>query len=223
MAPAPTNHACTAGGPERGGLRCAALAGYEAGEERIPDDIPVRADVKDFGAKGDGEADDADAIEAAANSIEEQGALYFPPGEGVQEGVRCAPTGRWQLPCSFTAPAASRFGSAITPCPDPMPILLRATHWPCARINATRRHPPSHPHRRHTQAPTESPASCTFAAQWSCGALAVTPPLSSCPRACPRCAHAARAWLSCAPTQALQQLSSWLGSQQNQLLVHDPT
>jgi hypothetical protein len=53
-------------------------AGYHMGEKPIPD-IPVRGNVKDFGAKGDGEADDTQAFKHAIAATE-SGAIYVPPG-----------------------------------------------------------------------------------------------------------------------------------------------
>jgi hypothetical protein len=54
-------------------------AGYKAGETGLPN-VAVAADVKKWGAKGDGWSDDTDAIQRAVDSIKSQGALYFPPG-----------------------------------------------------------------------------------------------------------------------------------------------
>lgn len=53
-------------------------AGYHHGEKAIPE-IPVVANVKDFGATGDGETDDTQAIQAAIAATD-QGAILFPPG-----------------------------------------------------------------------------------------------------------------------------------------------
>ena len=64
---------------------------YKAGEQGIPS-VRAAANAKDFGAKGDGNSDDTDAIMRAIGSIQGQGALYFPPG--VCAGGR----GRWHAP-----------------------------------------------------------------------------------------------------------------------------
>jgi pectate lyase-like protein len=53
-------------------------AGYHCGEADIPD-LPVVANVRTFGAKGDGEADDTQAfLNAIAQT--DGGAIYIPPG-----------------------------------------------------------------------------------------------------------------------------------------------
>ena len=53
-------------------------AGYAAGDREIPD-LPVKADVKDFGAVGDGLADDTTAfLKAVANTS--YGAILIPAG-----------------------------------------------------------------------------------------------------------------------------------------------
>jgi len=61
------------------------FAGYHCGEQPIPD-VAQRADVKQFGAKGDGESDDTkafkDAIEATSG-----GALFVPAGKYVIKDV----------------------------------------------------------------------------------------------------------------------------------------
>ncbi|HEY0947835.1 MAG TPA: glycosyl hydrolase family 28-related protein [Opitutaceae bacterium] len=53
-------------------------AGYHRGERPIPE-IPQAANVKDFGAVGDGVVDDTKAIQAAIAATE-RGAIYLPPG-----------------------------------------------------------------------------------------------------------------------------------------------
>lgn len=54
-------------------------SGYAAGERPIPD-VPVAADVvKDYGAVGDGVADDSDAFVRAIAETE-SGAIFVPPG-----------------------------------------------------------------------------------------------------------------------------------------------
>jgi hypothetical protein len=58
------------------------FAGYRSGEAAIPD-LPVKATVRDFGAKGDGEADDTDAFKRAI--------------EAVQGGAVLVPTGRYKI------------------------------------------------------------------------------------------------------------------------------
>lgn len=54
------------------------FAGYHAGEDPIPD-VPVVASVLDFGARGDGVADDTAAIQAAIDAAE-PGARLMPAG-----------------------------------------------------------------------------------------------------------------------------------------------
>ena len=56
-------------------------AGYHRGEEAIPL-VGQVANVKDFGAIGDGVADDTKAIQAAIEKTV-RGAIYFPPGRYV--------------------------------------------------------------------------------------------------------------------------------------------
>lgn len=59
--------------------------------------------VKDFGAKGDGVADDTEAIKKAVMSAEENGIIYFPPGkyrvkETIEVKGKCLlgnPKGAW--------------------------------------------------------------------------------------------------------------------------------
>jgi hypothetical protein len=53
-------------------------AGYHRGEVPIPD-VPIAANVKDFGALGDGRADDTQAIQKAIDSTA-HGAVYLPAG-----------------------------------------------------------------------------------------------------------------------------------------------
>ncbi len=53
-------------------------AGYHRGETPIPD-VPQVAGVKDFGAIGDGVADDTKAIQAAIDATK-RGAVFVPPG-----------------------------------------------------------------------------------------------------------------------------------------------
>ena len=53
-------------------------AGYHTGEDLIPD-VPVKLNVKDFGAVGDGLADDSQAFLQAIDAIED-GAIFIPPG-----------------------------------------------------------------------------------------------------------------------------------------------
>jgi hypothetical protein len=53
-------------------------AGYQRGEKPIPD-VPQVANVKDFGAVGDGGTDDTAAIRAALEQTP-RGAIYFPAG-----------------------------------------------------------------------------------------------------------------------------------------------
>ena len=53
-------------------------AGYHEGEQPIPV-VPQVTNVKDFGAVGDGVADDTHAIQAAIAATA-RGAVYLPPG-----------------------------------------------------------------------------------------------------------------------------------------------
>jgi len=53
-------------------------AGYHTGEKPIPD-VPVRANVKKFGAKGDSETDDTQAFKQAIAATE-SGAIFVPEG-----------------------------------------------------------------------------------------------------------------------------------------------
>lgn len=53
-------------------------AGYHMGEKQIPD-VPVLANVKKFGAKGDGESDDTQAFKDAIAATE-SGAIFVPKG-----------------------------------------------------------------------------------------------------------------------------------------------
>lgn len=54
------------------------FAGYGCGSRELPQP-PVTANVRDFGAAGDGEQDDTAAFQAAIDRMEE-GALWIPPG-----------------------------------------------------------------------------------------------------------------------------------------------
>jgi len=56
-------------------------AGYHSGDRDIPD-VAVVADVKDFGAVGDGKTDDSVAFQTAIDQTE-QGAILIPPGRYV--------------------------------------------------------------------------------------------------------------------------------------------
>lgn len=53
-------------------------AGYASGEKPLPT-LPVTANVRDFGAKGDGTTDDSDAFLAAISKVK-SGAIFIPPG-----------------------------------------------------------------------------------------------------------------------------------------------
>ena len=53
-------------------------AGYHRGEQPLPD-VPPAANVRDFGAVGDGVADDTKAIQAAIAATK-SGAVFVPPG-----------------------------------------------------------------------------------------------------------------------------------------------
>jgi hypothetical protein len=54
------------------------FAGYRSGDAPIPD-LPVRANVKDFGARGDGETDDTQAFVKALSTVVD-GAVLVPAG-----------------------------------------------------------------------------------------------------------------------------------------------
>ena len=60
-------------------------AGYRRGEKAIPNP-PVACNVKDFGAVGDGEADDTQAI-LAAIAATDRGAVYLPAGRYKVSGI----------------------------------------------------------------------------------------------------------------------------------------
>ena len=51
------------------------------GEDPIPD-VPVKLNVMEFGAKGDGVTDDSEAFLKAIEAIE-NGAIYIPPGRYI--------------------------------------------------------------------------------------------------------------------------------------------
>ncbi|MDP0502005.1 MAG: glycosyl hydrolase family 28-related protein [Verrucomicrobiota bacterium JB022] len=53
-------------------------AGYHQGEQALPE-VPTGANVRDFGAVGDGKADDSAAIQAAIDATS-KGAVYLPVG-----------------------------------------------------------------------------------------------------------------------------------------------
>ena len=59
-----------------------AFAGYGSGRRAIPD-YPVRTNVKEHGAKGDGVTDDTAAFIAALKAVGEQGAVLVPAGRYV--------------------------------------------------------------------------------------------------------------------------------------------
>lgn len=61
------------------------FAGYRFGNEPIPR-LPVRANVKDFGARGDGEADDTQAFVRAITAVSD-GAVLVPAGRYRITGV----------------------------------------------------------------------------------------------------------------------------------------
>jgi hypothetical protein len=62
----------------RGRLPDFSYAGYHAGEKPIPD-VPVRVNVRDFGAVGDGIADDSRAFLEAIEAVSD-GAVFVPAG-----------------------------------------------------------------------------------------------------------------------------------------------
>src|SRR5690606_26028940 len=53
-------------------------AGYHSGEAEIPE-LPVKANVKDFGAVGDGLSNDTEAFQKAIQSVS-NGAILVPEG-----------------------------------------------------------------------------------------------------------------------------------------------
>lgn len=57
------------------------FAGYRRGEAAIPE-LPVKHNVRDFGAKGDGETDDTAAFQAALRTVA-SGAILIPEGRYV--------------------------------------------------------------------------------------------------------------------------------------------
>ncbi len=66
---------------EKGRLPDFSFAGYRMGAAPIPD-VPPRASVRDFGARGDGKADDTRAFKDALEETRE-GAILVPPGRYV--------------------------------------------------------------------------------------------------------------------------------------------
>ena len=62
----------------RGRLPDFSYAGYHMGEDPIPD-VPVKLNVRDFGAQGDGITDDSQAFLQAIAEIDD-GAIYIPSG-----------------------------------------------------------------------------------------------------------------------------------------------
>jgi Pectate lyase superfamily protein len=58
------------------------LAGYGCGRQAIPD-YPVLANIKAYGAKGDGLTDDTAAFRDAINAVAEEGAVLVPAGRYV--------------------------------------------------------------------------------------------------------------------------------------------
>lgn len=83
------------------------FAGYHFGEDPLPT-VPVAANVRDFGAKGDGEHDDTQAFKDAIAKTS-SGAIFIPPGRYVITDIlwvrkpnlvlRGAGTGRTTLVC----------------------------------------------------------------------------------------------------------------------------
>lgn len=65
----------------KGRLPDFSFAGYRMGAAPIPD-VPPRASVRDFGARGDGQADDTAAFKEALEKTRE-GAILVPPGRYV--------------------------------------------------------------------------------------------------------------------------------------------
>jgi hypothetical protein len=63
---------------ERGRLPDFSFAGYRSGEVAIPD-VPAKINVRDFGARGDGQADDTDAFKRAIAAAS-GGAILVPAG-----------------------------------------------------------------------------------------------------------------------------------------------
>ncbi len=63
---------------EGGRLPDYSYAGYRRGEQALPD-VPAAANVRDFGAVGDGIADDTKALQAALTATS-RGAVLVPPG-----------------------------------------------------------------------------------------------------------------------------------------------
>lgn len=80
-----------------------AIGSYQTGRRdarREADQNGIFVNVQDFGAKGDGKTDDADAVNRALASMTHGGTLYFPRGTyrlDVQIGVRIKDGGDWVI------------------------------------------------------------------------------------------------------------------------------
>ncbi len=90
--------------------------------------MAVKANVKDFGAKGDGSSDDTAAIERAAASIKSQGAVYFPagaPGARVPARSPACPNGRTE---GRSEPASERAAVKGPALDVPSPVISGLHH-----------------------------------------------------------------------------------------------
>ncbi|MDO8538867.1 MAG: glycosyl hydrolase family 28-related protein [Opitutaceae bacterium] len=78
--------------PGNGRLPDFSYAGYQRGEQPVPE-VPQAANVKDFGAVGDGIADDTKAIQAAIDATT-RGAVFVPAGRyKITDYVRITKSG----------------------------------------------------------------------------------------------------------------------------------
>lgn len=94
------------------------FAGYHSGYDPLPD-VPVRANVKDFGAKGDGVSDDTEAFLRALASVRD-GAVFVPAGRYMitqvlkitRSNLALKGAGRDQTILYFPKPLAEMLGRA---------------------------------------------------------------------------------------------------------------
>ncbi len=63
------------------------LPGWRPGIEGGIPEVPVRVDARHHGARGDGERDDAPAIQAAIDAVEPPGAVFLPEGTYLLKGT----------------------------------------------------------------------------------------------------------------------------------------
>jgi len=113
----------------KGRLQDFSRAGYQGGDKPIPD-WPVKVNVRDFGAKGNGSADDTGAFQKAIDACPPEGTVWIPSGRYLITGFLKI-TNRSQIALRGEGPAKSvlNFPKGLTEI-QPVPWLSKGATGP---------------------------------------------------------------------------------------------